>query len=98
MNITKISILRDFQNNLLKRREINAIIKSEKNPGYDNVRKNIAEHFKAGEELIVLNNVRGKFGSRDFFIDSFIYDSVEDKEKIEPKIKIKKEKKEIVKS
>jgi len=87
----KINIVKDFKNTLLKRREVEASVDSVKNPGFDIVRKDIAEHYKVAEDLILINNIRGNFGSHNFFIDAFIYNSVEDKNSITPKKKVKKE-------
>ena len=72
-----MKIIKDFRNELLRRREAKLLITADKNPGIASSLKAIAEHFKVGEELIVL-------------IDSFIYDSVSDKERIEPRKKEKK--------
>ncbi|MEK6928946.1 MAG: hypothetical protein AABW65_03260 [Nanoarchaeota archaeon] len=83
--------MKDIRNNLLKRKEIQFKINSNSNPGFSNSLKIIAEKFKAKEENIVIKAVRNKFGENNFLIDAFIYDSVQDKEKIEPKIKIKKD-------
>lgn len=84
--------IRDFNNGLLNRREVSLLVKSNTNPGFADSLKNIAEKFKAVEELIVVNNVYGKFGSSDFVVEAFIYSSVEDKKKLEKKKKEKKAK------
>ena len=78
-----MKIFSEFSNELLNRREIVAEMDFEKNPGFENAKKEIANHFKANEELIVMKSLKGKFGSDSFLIDAFVYDSVEDKEKID---------------
>jgi ribosomal protein S24E len=80
----------DFKNDLLKRREIKLIIEAQANPGFSNALKMIAEQFKSKEEEIVVKTVKSKFGRNTFLIDAFIYDSAQDKARIEPKKKVKK--------
>ncbi len=82
--------MKDFKNELLNRREVKIIINAPSNPGYAYSAKLISKQFKAAEEAIVVKNVKGKFGRDTFLIDAFIYDSVKDKEMIEPKKKVKK--------
>lgn len=86
-----MNIVKEFKNNLLKRKEIEIIGSYESNPGFEKTKKDIATHFKISEELIVVKNVKSSFGSNEFLISAFIYNSNNDKEKIEPKKKEKKE-------
>lgn len=79
----------DFYNGLLKRREILADIEARKNPGFLMSQKEIANHFKVSEELVVVKALRGNFGSSSFLIDAFIYENTGDRDKIEPKKKVK---------
>lgn len=83
-------IKKDFKNGLLKRREIVIEIKHGENPGNEGSRKMIAEQLKADESLIAIKKVEGNFGSDNFVIEAFIYDSAEARDKIEPKKKEKK--------
>lgn len=82
--------MNDIKNSLLKRREIKIIIESPSNPGFQYSSKMIAEKYKAPEENVVVKAVKSKFGRNTFLIDAFIYDSVKDKNFIEPKKKEKK--------
>lgn len=82
--------MNDIKNNLLKRREIKFLIESEANPGFANATKMVADKFKAEEDKIVVKAVKSKFGRKTFLIDAFVYDSIKDKEFIEPKKKVKK--------
>ena len=82
----------EFKNDLLKRKEIVANLESHENPGFDNSQKKVAQHFKTTEELVVIKRVSGNFGSHEFTIEAFIYDSAKNKEEIEPKKKEKKKK------
>jgi len=83
--------IKDFRNELLKRKEVVFSIDAASNPGLVKMREECAKYFNAEIERIVVRNVSSKFGSRKFFIEAFIYDSANDKEKIEPKPKPKKE-------
>jgi len=83
--------MNDFKNSLLKRREVKVVVESPSNPGFQNSIKMIADQFKASEDSIAVKEVKSKFGRNTFLIDAFIYDSVKDKELIEPKKKVKKD-------
>lgn len=85
-----MNILKDFRNDLLKRREIKLVVTESKNPGIDYSKKLIAEKFKASEENVVVKGLKSKFGIDTFLIDAFIYDSKDIMDKIEPKKKAKK--------
>jgi len=86
-----MNILKDIKNGLLKRREVKVVVDAEKNPGIASSVDMIAEKFKAVKDTIAIKNVKSKFGRSTFLIDAFIYDSVEDMKRIEPKAKIKKD-------
>ncbi len=81
----KEQILRDVKNSLLKRREIEILIESEKNPGFKNAKDFVSEKFKVPRENIVMNHIKGEFGKHEFWIDVFIYDSKKDLENVEGK-------------
>jgi len=82
--------LKDFKNELLKRRELKVLTSADSNPGFENSKQLIAKEFKANEDLIVVKNVKSKFGRDTFLVDAYIYNSVDDRGKIEPTIKVKK--------
>ena len=86
-----MKVIQDKQNPLLRRREIKLIIEAGKNPSMQEAAKKVAEHFKAQEDCIALKQIKGKFGRKTFLIEANIYNSKEDKEKIEPKKKVKKQ-------
>lgn len=86
--------MKDFRNELLRRREVKLIINEDSNPGIQKSIKMIAEQFKTSEELIAIKTLKSKFGRNTFLIDAFIYDSAKDKERIEPRKRVKKENKE----
>ena len=85
-----MKIMKDLQNKLLNRREVQVVMESSSNPGFEGAKKIIGDNFKAKEEMIAVKKVKGKFGRDTFLVDAFIYDSVRDKERIEPKVKVKK--------
>jgi len=84
--------MKDFRNDLLKRREVQLIVNMNGNPGIQNSTNMVVDHFKSQEDKIVIKAVKGKFGRDTFLIDAFIYDSADQKNMIEPKKKVKKEK------
>jgi len=83
-------IKKDFRNDLLKRREIKAVIEMDSNPGFEKVKNLIIDKFKVDESVLVMYGIKGSFGSRSFLIEFSIYDSASDKDKVEPKKKEKK--------
>lgn len=85
-----MKIIEDKQNLLLKRREVKVIVEADKNPTMQEAGKLILEHFKTIEENIAIKQIKGKFGRKTFLIAANVYNSKEDKEKIEPKPKTKK--------
>jgi ribosomal protein S24E len=87
-----MNTIKDFRNDLLKRREIKLVVEAEKNPGFENALKIVADGINAKEDLIVIREVKSKFGRNTFLIDAFVYDSADDRARIEPKKKEKKDK------
>jgi ribosomal protein S24E len=85
-----MKVIKDFKNDLLKRREVKIVMNAEKNPGFANALKMVAEHFKVGENVIAVKELKSKFGRDTFLVDASIYQNVKDKEMIEPKKKVKK--------
>jgi ribosomal protein S24E len=85
-----VRAIKEFHNSLLKRKEIIIGKEYDANPGFSQTGKDIATHFKVSEDVVVVRRVGSNFGSNEFVIDFFIYDSVKDKENIEPKKKEKK--------
>jgi ribosomal protein S24E len=81
------------ENDLLKRTEILAIIKSEITPKMQDATKALVEYLHANPEFIVIKRMKGKFGRQEFEVEACIYESREAMQKIEPKPKAKKEQK-----
>ena len=71
---------KDKRNELMKRREAELIKEAEKTPSFAEALKIMAEEFKAPEENIMIENVKGGFGKKTFLIKAGIYDTKELKE------------------
>jgi len=85
-----MEIIEDKQNPLLKRREVKIIIEADKNPGKQDASKIISKQFKAEEESIAIKTIKGGFGRNTFLLAANIYNSKEDRQKIESEPKRKK--------
>ena len=85
-----MEIISDTRNPLLKRRETISAIQSESNPGFEISKKKIADKFKTDVDNVVIKSLKNNFGANSFLVDALIYDSVQDKEYVEPKPKAKK--------
>ena len=72
-----MKILKDNKNGLLNRREVSFVLETDKNPCFAEASKLVGEHFKANEESIMVENVKGKFGAKTFLIKASIYDNKE---------------------
>ncbi len=85
-----MNLIREFRNELLGRNEIEFSFSSQANPGFEVVSQMIADEKKAEKDLICIKSLKGNYGLHNFFAEAFIYDSVEQKNRIEPKKKEKK--------
>jgi len=85
-----MKIQKDFKNGLMKRRELELLVESEKAPNFADMQKEVAKELGAYEDLVVVKAIRGSFGSHEFLIEIFVYHSPEDKVWAEPKKKVKK--------
>ncbi len=92
-----MNIINESKNKLLKRKEITISIDRTNNPGFEDALNVLADNFKIDKSLIVIKSLKSKFGQHSFLIDALIYDTIQDKEKIEPKKREKKSKIEEVK-
>lgn len=77
-----MKVIEDKQNEFFKRKEVKVIVGAGKNPSTPEASKLIADEFKASEENIAIQSVKGKFGRNTFLIVANIYNSKEDKEKM----------------
>jgi ribosomal protein S24E len=85
-----MNVVKEFENDLLKRKEVVVTLESESNPGFERSVKEVAGHFKVDESEVVVRRVGSSFGNDEFVVEAFVYDSAEQKDKIEPKKKEKK--------
>lgn len=88
-----MEIVSDFTNALLKRKEIVASHNYESNPGIAQATKDVADLLNVGEDVVVIKKVGSSFGSGEFLIEAFVYDSLKSRELMEPRKKEKKGKK-----
>lgn len=88
----ELKIKEEKQNPLFSRNEVIAEVKTESVPSRIDVEKLVSEKLKAPIENIKIERIKGKFGTNVFTINILIYDSLEAKEDIEPKSKVKKTK------
>ena len=80
---------KDFRNELLKRNEVEFMLSSTSNPGFEGAKNFLVENGHSVESIVV-KAVRSNFGKGEFFVEAFVYDSKENKELVEPKPKEKK--------
>ena len=85
-------IIHEKENPMFSRREIVVEIKKATNPKRVDMEIALAERFSASRDGIKVDRIVPKFGSDIFTIHARIYKSKEEKDNIEPKIKIGKTK------
>ncbi len=89
----ELKILKENQNPLFNRKEIQAELVVKESPTHAETEKLLSEKFSTQPECLDIKKIDGEFGSKKFKVTSHIYASKEDKEKTVPKPKKKKEKK-----
>ncbi len=85
--VEDFKILKEIQNPLFNRKEIQISIKTQITPRKEDAEKLICEKFSTQLENIKIKKIIGKFGSKIFTITTNIYKSKQDKENTEPKLK-----------
>jgi len=85
-----MEIQSEVQNKLLKRKEIRGMMKADSNPGFEQVKQMLAKHSKADADSIAIKYLKNNYGSNEFVVEAFIYESKEHKDFIEQKPKSKK--------
>ena len=81
----KLNIIKQKENPLFNRKEIELSVEAEATPSNSEIEKFISEKFSAPVENIKIKKILGRFGSKIFKIIVNIYNSKQDKEKIELK-------------
>ncbi|MAG07599.1 hypothetical protein CMI46_02180 [Candidatus Pacearchaeota archaeon] len=74
---SKMEILKQFDNRLLNRIEAVATLEVDVTPSKEDVKKQVSEKFKKPVENVVVESIKGKFGSHKFTIEVKVYDDVE---------------------
>jgi len=77
-------------NSLLHRHDLIAKKSYASNPGVNVVKEDVAKHFNKPVDCVVVQAVRGGFGSSEFIIEARVYDSADKLQFVEPKPKVKK--------
>lgn len=72
-----MEVKKDIKNDLLGRREVHGLVTSDKTPSFAEISKKMSEKFKAPEDQIMVENVKGKFGRNTFLVKASIYNSKE---------------------
>jgi ribosomal protein S24E len=80
-------VISDKNNPLFNRREIEGFVNSQKTPSYLEVLEMIKDKYSVSEESIKIKKIEGVFGSKDFKVVVSIYESEEEKNKLERKDK-----------
>ena len=90
----QISITNKKEEPLLSRTQINATLEFEKaTPSYAEATSLLATHLKADEKLIAIRHIYNSFGAKKADVIAYLYSDENKKQSIEPKLKVKKEKK-----
>lgn len=83
--------IKETRNEAMKRKEVEMLVDVGKTPSFAEASKLIAEQFKAPEENIMVENVKGGFGRKSVVVKASIYDTKELKdESVKRLIKPKK--------
>lgn len=85
-----MKVIQELKNPFLKRKEIVFSLEANSVPSKAELVSLLAKEFKMPEESIAIKKVESRFGSKEFKIIAYAYDSVQDKIFIEPKVKKKK--------
>ena len=79
---------------LMGRTMVKASIEFEKStPSYTEATSLIASHLKTDEKLVVIRHIYNEFGHKKAEITAYVYSDESKKQFIEPKLKVKKDKK-----
>ena len=73
----------DIENPLFNRREVEGEIHTEVSPSRQEVAKLLSDKFSVPVENIKIRTIMGKFGSQVFIINTNIYKSKEERNKVE---------------
>lgn len=80
-------ITNERKNDLFGRKEFEIHVESNSTPSRDELGKLISEKLSSPVERMVIKKIDSNFGSNTFLIKVFVYNSEDEKNKIEPKKK-----------
>ena len=83
----ELEIIKEKDNPLFKRKEIQAKLEAAVTPNKEEVKKLIAESFSSQPENINVKGIHGKFGTKEFTIIANVYESAEEMKNTESKKK-----------
>ena len=86
----EINIIEKKKNPLFAREELIFEIEQLKTPSFAEVEEILNEKLKIDKKAVAIKEIKGLFGSRRFKVKAFLYESSVEKEKVEPKMKLKK--------
>ncbi len=99
MQTITLKEIKEKKEPLLSKTRIDATIEFENaTPSYKEVTTLLATNLKADAKLVVVKNIYNLFGKRTAKVIAYNYDSEDKKNIFEPKIKQKKEKKQVEKA
>ena len=79
---------------LLSRTLVSASIEFESStPSYKDTSAALATNLKSQEDLVVIRHIYTEFGNKNAKVVAYVYDDEKQKQFVEPKAKVKKEKK-----
>jgi ribosomal protein S24E len=85
-----INTAKQKENPLFNRKEIEILVETKVAPKTSETEEFIAKEFSTSNENVKVKKIKGRFGSTNFTVTANIYNSKEDKDKIEPKSKKEK--------
>jgi len=87
----ELNIIKENQNPLFERKELEGIIKAQVIPSKIEVAKTLAEKYSVPMEAIKIIDIQGNFGTRNFKLRANIYTSKEERDNLENISKKEKE-------
>jgi ribosomal protein S24E len=84
-----MQILNESGNPLLRRKEIQLVVKSDVTPSRNDVLNEVCKKFSCKPEVVRIKKISGAFGVKSFEINVEIYETENDKENYSPTIKKK---------
>lgn len=85
------NIIKETENPLFKRKEIELEVQAEVTPSYVDVKKMLVKKFSVKLDTIRIKKIHGSFGSKTFLITANIYNTKEDRDSTEHFSKKEKE-------